>query len=118
VVYNWASPAFGRALAAIISWIDQQLLHRRPNSINRRLVFLPHHHVFSSGNLVDLDKDGKLNWQPVAEADYTDKGESRRLCKRRGEIRRLRLTVDRDDAYEKVMRAVGCSLHRDAVDLR
>ncbi len=96
--------------------------------------------VFDSGNLVDLDKDGKLGGRPVTRADYNDPtggAESEGgtggvaiptgqnpyptfLTKSWSEGKPpVPVTVDTaPEADKKVLAGAGASLHRDAIDIR
>ena len=72
-----------------------------------------HAHVYASGNYLDADCNGKLDGAPIPESDLGP------------------VTIEKQpfapppahidsavEAYEKVVEAVGCSLHRDSVDAR
>jgi hypothetical protein len=69
-------------------------------------------HVYSAGNLIDLDRDGRLNGVPLANGQLGDVTVQ--------PAPHLPLTdVEVDDAataFAKVVAGVGCSLHRDGVD--
>jgi pectate lyase len=122
VVYNWGITGLVGGHSAADHQLDviNNYFIAGPSS-NKQAVgfFTPTDHVFSSGNLVDLDKDGKLNGREVAEADYADHGQSPTFVKTSWGNPRFPVTVDSaDEAYAKVIAAAGCSLHRDSVDLR
>jgi pectate lyase len=96
--------------------------------------------VFESGNLVDLDKDGKLSGRPVTHADFNDptggdEGDGSTggvviptgqkpyptfMAKMWSEGKPpVPVTVDSAaEAVKKVMAGAGASLRRDAVDTR
>jgi hypothetical protein len=98
--------------------------------------------VYESGNLVDLDRDGKLNGRSVTHADYNapaaaadDPGEGGTggvaipngqkayptfMTKPWSEGKApVPVTVDTaEEAFKKVLATAGCSLQRDSVDIR
>jgi pectate lyase len=122
VVYNWGITGLVGGHSAADHSLDviNNYFIAGPSS-NKQAVgfFTKTDHVFSSGNLVDLDKDGKLNGRPVTEADYNDKGETPTFVGKSWGNPRFAVMVDSAaDAYAKVIAGAGCSLHRDGVDLR
>jgi pectate lyase len=144
VVYNFG----GTGLAGGHSGAEHSLdvlnnyLIAGPSSTGHAISgFSTSDHVFDSGNLVDLDKDGTLNGRPVTRADYNDpsggaEGEGGTggvaipdgqkpyptfIAKPwiEGKAPRIPVTVvSAEDAFKKVIAGAGASLKRDAVDER
>jgi pectate lyase len=150
VVYNYG----GTGLAGGHSSADHQLdvinnyLIAGPSSSGHAIAgFSSSDKVFDSGNLVDLNKDGKLNGRPVTHADYNDPtggaddgdGEAKGAGGTGGVViptgqnsyptfvakswsegkPPIAVTVDSAvDAFKKVSAGAGASIHRDPVDTR
>lgn len=76
-------------------------------------------HLFQEDNLVDLDKDGKFNGQPLAVASIGS-GENAPTIEKDLTVGPLaNVTVEpAQTALSNVLANAGCSLHRDAVDTR
>jgi len=122
VVYNWGITGLVGGHSAADHQLDviNNYFIAGPDS-NQQAVgfFTSTDHVFNSGNLVDQDKDGKLNGREVADADYNDKGELPTFVPKAWGNPPFAVTVDSaPDAYAKAIAGAGCSLHRDAVDMR
>ncbi len=122
VVYNWLITGLcgGHSGANHSLDVINNYFIKGPSSNNQFAgQFTKTDHVYQRGNLVDLDRDGKLNGQPVTEAGFSDKGGSPTFVKERGMHPAIPVTEDSAEAaYAKVAADAGCSLHRDAVDLR
>jgi hypothetical protein len=86
-------------------------------------------HVYQSGNMIDMNKDGTLNPRPVTPADFADNGGAPTFVDSPGVIAPpLPLVTDADstrnppdshtalDAYQTVLNEAGDSQHRDKVD--
>jgi len=68
---------------------------------------------------VDLARDGTLNGRPVTTADFTDKNGVPTFVKTPSMHPAIAVTTESAPAaYARIVAEVGCSLHRDAVDLR
>ncbi|HVT90106.1 MAG TPA: hypothetical protein VHD56_14730 [Tepidisphaeraceae bacterium] len=122
VVYNWQITGLVGGHSAADHQLDviNNYFIAGPAS-NKQAVgfFTKTDHVYSSGNLVDQNKDGVLNGVPVVEADYNDNKDAPTFVPALWGNPAIPVTVDSaEKAYEKVVASVGCSLHRDAVDLR
>jgi pectate lyase len=122
VVYNWGITGLVGGHSAADHQLDviNNYFLAGPSSNNQAVGFFTKtDHVFSDGNLVDLDKNGQLDGRSVIEADYTDKGGAPTFVQKSWGNPKFAVTVDSAAAaYEKVIAGAGCSLHRDAVDLR
>ena len=76
-------------------------------------------HVYSKSNLVDLNRDGKLNGVPLKDADYSDKNGGPTFVPQPWGHPQVPVRImDATQAYEHVIAEAGCSKERDAVDLR
>ncbi len=76
-------------------------------------------HIFLKGNLVDLDKDGKLNGRELTQKDF---GEGEKAptfvdAPSNGPLDGLKIE-SAESALKNVLANAGCSQKRDAVDLR
>jgi pectate lyase len=126
VVYNWGETGLCGGHSAADHELDVigNYFIAGPSSNDRFAgQFLATDHVYQSGNVVDLDKDGQLNGQPVGEADFHRADEKTytlpTFIKAAALHPDVPVTVDPAPvAYEKIVAGAGCSLHRDAVDLR
>jgi pectate lyase len=76
-------------------------------------------HIFLKGNLMDLDKDGKLNGRELAPADCGsgEKAPTFVDAPSNGSLDGLKIE-SAEAALKNVLANVGCSLKRDAVDMR
>jgi len=122
VVYNWGVCGLVGGHSAADHTLDVigNYFIAGPNSSAHFLgEFLPTDHVYSAGNYVDADKDGKLNGRRVAAADFADDHGAPTLVLKPTVAPSPPLTVDTAQAaYEKVVAGAGDSLHRDDVDRR
>ena len=122
VVYNWGITGLVGGHSAADHSLDviNNYFIAGPASNNQAVgFFTATDHVFSSGNKVDLNKDGTLNGRDLVDADYTDHGDTPTFVQKSWGNPRFPVTVDSaEDAYVKVIASAGCSLHRDAVDRR
>lgn len=122
VVYNWGITGLAGGHSAADHQLDviNNYLIAGPSS-NKQSIggFTNTDHVFTSGNLVDIDKDGKLNGRPVEQADYKDKGGEPTFVPALWGNPEIPVTVDSAPvALDKVLNGAGASLHRDPVDIR
>jgi pectate lyase len=116
VVYNWGGAGGfveGHSAADSFNDVVGNYFIAGPSSSRGHafVMGLPTDKVYSAGNFVDLDLDGKLNGRPTTVEDL---GNITVLDK---PFSPLALQIDSaEDAYKKVVAQAGCSLHRDAVD--
>ncbi len=76
-------------------------------------------HVYQKGNLVDADKNGKLDGRELLPADFGT-GENAPTfvdAPSNGSLENLKIE-SAESALTNVLANAGCSLHRDAVDAR
>jgi hypothetical protein len=143
VVYNYGGTGLAGGHSATDHSLDviNNYLIAGPSSTGHAISgFSTTDKVYDSGNLVDLDRDGKLNGRPVTHADYNDptggdestggtggvvipdgqKPYPTFVAKSWAEGKPpVPVTVDSAaDAFKKVAAEAGCSLHRDSVDTR
>jgi len=75
--------------------------------------------VFQKGNLADLNCDGQLNGRAVVEADFDDSKAHPTFAKAEFLHPPVPVAVEEAEAAcKKVLAGAGCSLRRDAVDMR
>jgi pectate lyase len=122
VVYNWSITGLcgGHSGANHDLDVINNYFIKGPSSNNQFAgQFLPTDHVYSAGNWVDLNPDGKLNGEPVTEAGYKDKNGAPTFVPSATMHPAIPVTTESaTDAFAKIVAGVGCSLHRDAVDVR
>lgn len=126
VVYNWGETG----LCGGHSGADHQLdvignyFIKGPSSNDRFAgQFYATDHVYQADNFADLNADGKLNGQLIAAGDFHRLDEKiyafPTFVSTPGMHPPIAVTVDTASrAYEKIAAGAGCSLRRDAVDLR
>jgi rhamnogalacturonan endolyase len=126
VVYDWAGTGLCGGHSAADHYLDVigNAFIAGPSSNDRFAgQFTATDHVYQSGNLVDLDRDGALNGLLAADADFHRASESGYTYPTFEAAPAMSpgipVTVDSAAvAYHKVVAEAGCSLHRDAVDQR
>ena len=143
VVYNYGGTGLAGGHSAATHSLDaiNNYFIAGPSSTGHPISgFSTSDQVYDSGNLVDLDHDGKLNGRPVTHADFNDptggdEGEGGTggvviptgqkpyptfLAKPWSEGKPpVPVTIDTaPDALKKVLAGAGASLHRDSVDAR
>ena len=122
VVYNWGVTGLVGGHSAADHELDAvgNYFIKGPNS-NDRFVgqFTATDHVFQSGNLADLDRDGKLNGRAAVEVDFGG-GEDKPTFAAKAFLSPAVpvATQTATEACAKVLAGAGASLHRDAVDAR
>jgi pectate lyase len=122
VVYNWGVCGLVGGHSGADHFLDAvgNYFIAGPNS-NPHAVgqFTATDHVFQKGNLVDTDKDGKLNGRELLPADF-GAGENAPTFEKDFTVAPLtNVTVQpAAAALTNVLANAGCSLHRDAVDAR
>ncbi len=146
VVYNYGGTGLAGGHSAADHYVDviNNYLIAGPSSTGHAFSgFSSSDKVYDSGNLVDLDRDGKLNGRSVTHANYNDptgggdEGEGgtggvvipdgqkpyptfmTKAWAVDGKAPPVAVTVySAADAFKKVAAGAGCSLHRDSVDAR
>ena len=144
VVYNYGGTGLAGGHSAADHYLDAigNYFIAGPSSTGHALSgFSTSDKVYESGNLVDLDRDGKLNGRPVTHADFNDptgggdEGDGSTggvviptgqkpyptfLAQPWSEGKPpVPVTIDSaPDALKKVISGAGASLHRDSVDTR
>ncbi len=119
VVYNWRQGAFADAgLPRGPSWSDlvgNYFIAGPDTGPAPPVSAAATAHVYTRGNLIDGDRDGKLNGTPLKDTDLGPATvETSPFA-----APPIAVTVESADvAYDKVVAGVGCSLRRDAVDTR
>jgi hypothetical protein len=120
VIYNWGSNGLvgGHSAANHYQDIINNYFIAGPNSSKSFIgMFTATDHVFQSGNLVDLNKDGKLNGIIATIDDFTKTGATL-VDKAQYSSLTLSAIDDAKAAYKKVIDEAGASLHRDEIDKR
>ena len=126
VVYNWGETGLCGGHSAANHDLDVigNYFIKGPSSNDRFAgQFYATDHVFHSGNLADLDADGKLTGSPVVDAEFHRADEKTytlpTFVKAAAMHPPIPVTVDSATvAYEKIVAGAGCSLRRDTVDRR
>ena len=122
VVYNWGITGLCGGHSAADHSLDVvgNYFIKGPSSNNQALgQFTGTDKVFQRGNMIDLDRDGKLTGKLALEADFKDKEGSPSFQKEAWAKPKIPVTVDSAEmAYQKVVSGAGSSLHRDAIDTR
>jgi pectate lyase len=120
VVYNWGVAGLVGGHSGADHFLDAvgNYFIAGPNS-NQHAVgeFKATDHVFQKGNLVDTDKDGKLNGRELVPTDFGS-GENAPTFENHPSVAPLtNVTVESAAAaLTNVLANAGCSPHRDAVD--
>lgn len=122
VVYNWGVTGLvgGHSAADHGQDVIGNYFIAGPNS-NKSAVgnFTATDHVFQKDNLVDLDKDGKLDGRALAPEDF-GKGDGAPTfvtAPGNGPLDGVKI-LSAEAALTNVLASAGSSLHRDAVDTR
>lgn len=126
VVYNWGQTGLCGGHSAADHSLDvvNNYFIKGPSSNDRFAgQFLASDHVYQAGNYADLDQDGRLNGQPVAAADFHRADEPAYTLPTFEPAAALHpaipvTTEAAAAAYARIVAGAGCSLRRDAVDLR
>lgn len=120
VIYNWGSSGFvgGHSAEHHYQDIINNYFIAGPNSKDSFLsMFTQTDHVYHKGNMVDMNKDGRLNGRVIADSDFVKKGAA--LSDRQQNIPPVAVTTQTAaEAFKKVMQSAGDFQHRDAVDKR
>ncbi|HVT87291.1 MAG TPA: hypothetical protein VHD56_00410 [Tepidisphaeraceae bacterium] len=125
VVYNWGSSGYDGGHSGAV-W-NQDLINnyfiKGPSSNNSLLAqFTPTDHVYQTGNMVDLNRDGILNGVDVQESDFlpndSTSGTATFMPTAYNNPTVPVSIMTALQAYSFVIANAGASLHRDSVDTR
>ena len=118
VVYNWGVTGYVGGHSETVHFADliNNYFIKGPSSGDRFAgEFTATDHIFQSGNLVDLNRDGRLRGRLAQPDDFSGPT----LIGSPTLKRPVPVTVDSAaEACKKVLAFAGDSLHRDAIDLR
>lgn len=120
VIYNWGSNGLvgGHSAALHHQDIIGNYFIGGPNSSNAFIgMFSETDHVYHCGNVVDLNKNGKLDGRAVTTDDFI-RAKATLEAKPNNSNLSLLSIQKAGDAYETVMKEAGASLQRDAIDNR
>jgi len=122
VIYNWGVCGYvgGHSAGDHSADLIGNYFIKGPNSSDHFAgEFKPTDHIFQSGNLVDLDRDGELNGHLVEAAGFNFGENSPTLVASPTAAPPRSFKADNAVvAFQKVVAGSGASLHRDAVDQR
>ncbi len=126
VVYNWGQTGLCGGHSAADHSLDVigNYFIKGPSSNDRFAgQFLASDHVYQTGNYADLDGDGQLNGHPIAAEDFHRADEEKytlpTFVSAPAMHPAIAVTLEpAARAYARVVAGAGCSLRRDAVDLR
>ena len=122
VIYNWGVCGLVGGHSEADHFLDAvgNYFIAGPNS-NVRAVgeFKATDHIFQQGNFADTDKDGKLNGRELTVADFGSGEAAPTMASNYVVAPILNVAVEPAAvALTNVLANAGCSLHRDAVDIR
>ncbi|WP_281225686.1 pectate lyase family protein [Flavobacterium aquiphilum] len=120
VIYNWGSNGLvgGHSAADHFQDLINNYFIAGPNSSNVFLgMFSATDHVYHRGNLVDLDKDGKLNGRAVIDSDIINTTATLVNSAQRPGLSETAIE-SAEAAYKSVILNAGASLKRDEIDNR
>ena len=117
VVYNWGVDGFvgGHSAADHFADLIGNIFIKGPSSNDRFIgEYTATDHFYQSGNLVDLDRDGKFEGRPIVPADFDA---ALTLASHPYLTPAIPVTVDPPSkAFAEIIAGVGDSHPRDAVD--
>jgi pectate lyase len=121
IVYNWGVSGVpgGHSAAVWNQDVVNNLFIKGPSSNDKFFdMFATTDHVYQSGNLADLDKNGVLNGRAVVEADYHGATPPTFRTTLFNSPAIPVTVLSAEAAYQKVVASAGASIVRDSTDLR
>ena len=122
VVYNWGVSGYvgGHSAGDHAADLVNNYFIKGPGSNNRYAgEFKRTDHIFQSGNIIDLDRDGTLNGVPAKLEDFGGGEDAPTFVPDASIKPPVPVRLDTTEAaYRRIVAGAGCSLHRDAVDAR
>jgi pectate lyase len=122
VVYNWGVCGLVGGHSAADHFLDAvgNYFIAGPNSGSHPVgEFTATDHVFEKDNFADMNKNGKLDGRNLAPADFGSGDNAPTFTKEFAVAPLTNVTVESaQSAFSNVLASAGCSLHRDAVDVR
>ena len=122
VVYNWGTGGGfvgGHSAADHYQDIINNYFVAGPNSNQGFLsMFSATDHVYHTGNMVDMNRDGQLNGRAVADTDFVKKEGPSFVSAKQHHAPIPVAVTDAATAFTNVLRQAGASLQYDAVDQR
>jgi len=120
VVYNWGVCGYvgGHSAGDHAAVVENNYFIKGPNS-NEHFAgeFKPTDHIYQSGNFIDLNTDGVLNGRLAKPEDFGTGADAPTLENSTTLHSPVPVKMDSAEiAYQKIISAAGCSLHRDSVD--
>ena len=120
VVYNWGVTGLVGGHSAADHYLDviNNYFIKGPSSSDYFTgEYAPTDKVYQSGNMVDLDRDGKLNGKPAEAADFGAGAKAPTFLSAPTLAPAIPVVADTAQAaYAQVLSGAGNSRHRDAVD--
>lgn len=121
VVYNWGVTGYVGGHSGVdhcADLIGNYFIKGPSSSAHFVGEFKSTDHIYQSGNIADLNGDGRLDGRPVTPADFGTQ-DAPTLVAAPTAVPPLPVAVlSATDAYYKIVAGAGDSLHRDAVDHR
>lgn len=122
VVYDWGAGGGligGHSGADWYEDIINNYFIAGPSAVDGFLTFYAStDHVYNTGNLVDVNKDGQLNGRAVVSADFAGDTPPTFETAAHNQPSVPVTVVSAADAYARVLAQAGTCLNRDAVELR
>jgi hypothetical protein len=122
VVYNWGTGGGIIGGHSGADWYEDYInnyLIAGPSAVAKFFTFYTNtDHVYQTGNLVDVNKDGQLNGRAVVEADFEGTTPPTFETAAHSKPPVPVTVLSAGDAYARVLAQAGTCQHRDAVELR
>jgi len=122
VVYDWGAGGGligGHSGADWYEDVINNYLIAGPSAVDGFLTFYAStDHVYNTGNLVDVNKDGQLNGRAVVSGDFAGDTPPTFETAAHNNPSVPVTVLSAADAYARIVAQAGTCLHRDAVELR